>query len=128
MLGGSAHGEEKKEFNTEVAESTEDAEEEEKQERRAEARPLHKLKGDGDRQETFSLRSRRPRRKSARRARSAAGTAPAGKREALTQATPRKMKVPGPPAPMAAGVVACPVWIVVALRIAAGTTARGRGR
>src|SRR5258708_34087445 len=89
MLGGSAHGEEKKEFNTEVAESTEDTEEEEKQERRAEARPLHKLKGDGGSQETFSLPPRGPRRKWARRARDAAGTGPAGEADVPATEDPR---------------------------------------
>src|SRR5258708_33825446 len=108
MLGGSAHGEEKKEFNTEVAESTEDTEEEEKQERRAEARPLHKLKGDGDRQETFSLRSRRPRRKSARRARSAAGTARGGVRGGLAKGTRRREKGPGARRCIAPARVAAP--------------------
>src|SRR5438876_327584 len=79
-------------------------------------------------QETFSFRSRRPRRKSARSARRAAGIAPARMSESLTSATPRKMKVPSPPAPMAAAMVATPIVMMVAVRMPARITARASGK
>ncbi len=56
-----------------------------------------------------SLRSSAPSRKSAAMASSAAGMAPARITELLTMATPRKMKTPRPPAPMAAAMVATPM-------------------
>src|SRR5215472_2267276 len=55
---------------------------------------------------TFNLRSISPKRKSASNASKAAGIAPARMSESLTSATPRKIKVPRPPAPMAAAMVA----------------------
>src|SRR3982074_3356309 len=50
---------------------------------------------------------------SATMARRAAGIAPARMTASLTMATPRKMKVPSPPAPIAAAVVAHPKGRIV---------------
>src|SRR5579859_2933172 len=74
------------------------------------------------RQTTLRRRSRRPRRKSATRARSAAGIAPARMTASLTMATPRKMNVPSPPAPIAA-----PMVMTVAVRMPARITPSARG-
>src|SRR6266404_1713683 len=54
---------------------------------------------------TRNRRSNKPSRKSASNARSAAGMAPARITASLTIATPRKINVPRPPAPMAAAMV-----------------------
>ena len=61
-------------------------------------------------------------------ARRAAGMAPARITASLTMATPRKMKVPRPPAPMAAAIVATPMVMTVAVRMPARITERARGR
>src|SRR5436309_966945 len=60
---------------------------------------------------TFRRRSAQPSARSAERARSAAGIAPARMTALLTRATPRKIKEPRPPAPMAAAIVATPTVI-----------------
>src|SRR5262249_55147017 len=56
-------------------------------------------------------RSSAPRSASAPRASAAAGSAPARMVRLSTMATPRKMKTPSPPAPMAAAMVARPMPI-----------------
>ena len=56
----------------------------------------------------------------------AAGMAPARITASLTMATPRKMKVPRPPAPMAAAMVATPMVMIVAVRIPARITGKGQ--
>ncbi len=61
-------------------------------------------------------------------ARRAAGMAPARMTESLTMATPRKMKVPRPPAPMAAAIVATPMVMTVAVRMPARMTLRASGK
>src|SRR5690348_17725595 len=71
--------------------------------------------------------SRRPRPKSASRARIAAGTAPARMTTLFTMAKPRKMNSPSPPAPMAAAMVASPTEITVATRTPAMITLRASG-
>src|SRR5262249_21370776 len=78
---------------------------------------------------TRKRRSRRPSRKSASKARIAAGMAPARMTASLTIATPRKMKVPRPPAPMAAAMVATPMVMTAAVRMPAmmKLLASGRG-
>src|SRR5215467_9590125 len=68
---------------------------------------------------TLKRRSSNPRKKSASSAKSAAGIAPARINESLTSATPRKINVPSPPAPMAAPMVAMPIVRTVAVRMPA---------
>ena len=58
----------------------------------------------------------------------AAGMAPARMTESLTMATPRKMKVPRPPAPMAAAMVATPMVMTVAVRMPARMTLSASGK
>ncbi len=54
--------------------------------------------------------------------------APARMRASLTRATPRKMNVPRPPAPMAAAIVATPMVMIVAVRMPARKKARASGK
>src|SRR5579864_3140576 len=65
--------------------------------------------------------------KSASKARTAAGTAPARITTLFTMARPRKMNSPRPPAPMAAAMVASPTEITVATRTPAMITLRASG-
>ena len=53
--------------------------------------------------------------------------APARTRELSTEATPRKMSSPRPPAPMAAAMVATPTQVTVAVRRPARMTRCGHG-
>src|SRR6185437_6848197 len=61
-------------------------------------------------------RSSNPSTPSAIRASSAAGIAPASTRRLSTDATPRKINSPSPPAPTAAAIVAMPMQVTVAVR------------
>src|SRR5262249_55501818 len=72
-------------------------------------------------------RSSAPRSASAPRASAAAGSAPARMVRLSTMATPRKMKTPSPPAPMAAAMVARPMPITVASRTPARMTLAASG-
>src|SRR5450755_1122289 len=64
---------------------------------------------------------------SASSASSAAGIAPARITASLTIATPRKINVPNPPAPIAAAIVATPMVITVAVRMPARINDSARG-
>src|SRR5207249_3718674 len=66
-----------------------------------------------------NLRSTHPNPPSAASAISAAGTAPAKICTVSTEATPRKMKTPNPPPPIAAAIVAVPMVVTAATRIPA---------
>src|SRR5208283_3350462 len=63
-----------------------------------------------------NFRSIHPSPPSASSAMQAAGTAPARICAVSTVATPRKMKTPNPPPPMAAAMVAVPIVVTVAMR------------
>src|SRR5215475_4557118 len=74
-----------------------------------------------------SLRSIHPSPPSAARAMHAAGIAPARICEVSTEASPRKMKTPNPPPPIAAAIVAVPIVVTVATRIPAMIVREARG-
>src|SRR5262249_35544434 len=78
--------------------------------------------GDAHHRGGLRRRSSAPRSESAPRASAAAGRAPARMVRLSTIATPRKMKTPRPPAPMAAAIVARPIPITVASRLPARMT------
>ena len=87
-----------------------------------------KIAGTVRSQWTRRRRSTSAREMSARIASSAAGMAPARMTASLTMATPRKMNVPRPPAPMAAAMVATPMVITVAVRMPARIIGKARGK
>src|SRR5580704_975051 len=74
---------------------------------------------DHERQSRDNFRSTHPNPQSAASAINAAGTAPARICAVSTDATPRKIKTPSPPPPMAAAIVAVPMVVTVATRIPA---------
>src|SRR5271165_700027 len=78
--------------------------------------------------ETRSRRSSIASSPSAISASSAAGMAPARITASLTMATPRKINVPKPPAPIAAAIVATPIVMTVAVRIPARITESASGK
>ena len=69
----------------------------------------------------------RPSTPSAMRASRAAGMAPAKTSELSTEATPRKISSPRPPAPMAAAMVATPTQVTIAVRRPARMTLADMG-
>src|SRR5271168_2353884 len=78
--------------------------------------------------ETRNLFSSTANNPSATNASNAAGIAPARITASLTMATPRKINVPNPPAPIAAAIVATPMVITVAVRTPARITESASGR
>src|ERR1700730_8086728 len=74
---------------------------------------------DHERQSRDNFRSTHPNPQSAASAINAAGTAPARISAVSTDATPRNMKTPSPPPPIAAAMVAVPMVVTVAIRIPA---------